>query len=392
MRKLLSIILLIGNVSYVMAQGALSAYNIGKSDASLIVESRKYLCQGNIDEAILSYSHLLEQEKALRNGGRTVNGDYVAEYAYVLALSGLYDGALMNIDLARSLHAPTADFFTGQILKVIGYKELGEGFEAKSTAPDWIRNSYNTLYERYKTEVTMDVSDYSASLQRANTLSSSGQEIQALIIFESLGKQYPRYYLPFVCQSTMWEKFGNLSYAQNRLSHGLSLYPDDGSDKRKNYANHLAKIENQLYRTGESKWNALISKYEPRPMLYVGGSAGKNLFALNSRIGLYTNNRFTATANIGYTYSGASSFIIGASCYKTWGFFLAGLGINEMLSKNANVFTISPMTGLSFLNKDGNSSYDITLSIDFPIGKDTKVGYTLSFGRTFYFDFKGFKK
>ena len=50
------------------------------------------------------------------------------------------------------------------------------------------------------------------------------------------------------------------------------------------------------------------------------------------------------------------------------------------------------MTGLSFLNKNGNASYDITLSVDFPIGKGTKVGYTVSFGRTFYFDIKGKKQ
>lgn len=391
MRKFF-ILLLIGFSPYLSAQSVFDSFNIRKNDVSAIVEARKQLCQGNINEAIVLYSTLIENEKSLRNGGRSVNGDYVAEYAYVLALSGLYDGALMNIDLARSLHAPTADFFTGQVLKVIGYKELGEGFDAKATVPEWIRGSYMTLNEKYKTQASMDVSEYSASLQRANILSAAGQEIQALIIFESLEKQYPRYYLPFVCESTMWEKFGNLSFAQSSLSHGLSLYPDDGSEKHKNYATHLAGLENQLYRTGESKWNALINKYEPRPMLYIGGSAGKNLFSLNSRIGLYTNNRFTASANIGYTYSGGSSFSIGASCYKTWGFFMAGLGINEMLAKNNNLFTISPMTGLSFLNKDGNSSYDITLSIDFPFAKDAKVGYTLSFGRTFYFDFKGFKK
>lgn len=395
MKKLILLFLVIGIPSCLYAQGLIASLKSKKVESAVstsIVDARKQLCQGNLNEAIVSYSKIIEAEKESRNGGRAVNGDYVAEYAYVLALSRLYDGALINIDLARGLQAKTADFFTGQILKVIGYKESGEGFESKTTAPEWISSAYLELNERYKSEAVMDVSDYSASLQRANTLSSSGQEIQALVILESLGKQYPRYYLPLVCKSSMWENMGNLSYAQKSLSQALTLYPDDGTEKRQEYANHLSKLEKQLYQTGESWWERFLRKHEPRPMLYVGGSAGKGFFSLNSRLGVYTNRRFTASLNFGYTYSGASSFNIGASCYKTWGVFLAGIGFNEMFANESNVFTLSPMAGLSFLNKNGNSSYDITVSVDFPFVEEMSVGYSISFGRTFYFDFNGFKK
>lgn len=393
MKRFILILLLIAHAPLLMGQDVLGTLRaITKVDKTTIVEARKYLCHGNLDEAIVLYSQLIENEKGLRSGGRSVNGDYVAEYAYALALSRLYDGALMNIDLARSLHAPFADFFTGQILSVMGYEELAEGFKGSTIAPKWISGSYAVLTERYKSDAIMDVSDYNASLQRANALSSAGMEIQALVIFETLGRCYPHYYLPYVCKSSMWEQFGNPSFAEKNLSHALSLYPEDGTEKRQDYANHLTSLEKQLYKTGASKWSVFLKKYEPRPMLYVGGSAGKGFFSINSRLGVYTNNHITASVTLGYTYSGTSSFNIGASAYKTWGIFLAGLGINERVAKNNNIFTISPMTGLSILSKDGNSSFDITISVDFPIGKDTKIGYTLSFGRTFYFDFKGFRK
>lgn len=365
---------------------------IEKIDPDLVVEARKLLCQGKMNEAIISYSDLIECEKALRSAGRSVDGNHVAEYAYVLALNGFYDGALVNIDLARNLHASTADFFTGQILKVMGYDELAQGFDSKATPPDWIAGSYQVLYDRFRSAASIDVSDYSASLQRANTLSSSGQDIQALVILESLGRQFPKYYLPWVSQSALWEIFENVSYAAKTLSTGLSLYSEDGSEKRKVYADHLSSLEQQLYAIGSSKWKSFLNKYEPRPMLYVGGSAGKGFFSINSRLGVYTNNNISLSANIGYAYSGSSSFSIGLSGYKTWGVFLAGFGISDSVSKDSNTFSVSPLAGLSFLDKSGNSSYDITLSLDLSFSKGAHLGYTLSFGRTFYFDFKGFKK
>ena len=68
-----------------------------------------------------------------------------------------------------------------------------------------------------------------------------------------------------------------------------------------------------------------------------------------------------------------------------------GLGINEAISSSDNVFSITPAVGLTFMNKDKDASYDILLNYMIPVKSGFPTTLVVSFGRTFYFTYKGKK-
>ena len=125
----------------------------------------------------------------------------------------------------------------------------------------------------------------------------------------------------------------------------------------------------------------------PKLMTYVGASAAKDMYSLNGRMGLYTSNKFSASLNVGLNYAGEKfSGSIGVSGYKAWGIFVCGLGITDMFGKDMNTFSLTPSVGLSFLNKRQTSSFDITLSGYVPFSSDQEFSYSISIGKTIYFD------
>ena len=83
---------------------------------------------------------------------------------------------------------------------------------------------------------------------------------------------------------------------------------------------------------------------------------------------------------------------IGLSAYKAFGVFVVGLGVNQQFAKEANVFSLAPSVGLSFLNKSQTSSFDVTLNGYVPFSSDQEFSYSISVGKTIYFDLNGILK
>lgn len=131
----------------------------------------------------------------------------------------------------------------------------------------------------------------------------------------------------------------------------------------------------------------------PKMMTYVGAGIAKDMYSLNGRMGVYTSNKFSASLNIGLNYASEQfSGSIGVSAYKAWGVFVGGLGVTEMFSKEQNTFSLTPSIGLSFLNKSQTSSFDVMVNGYIPFSSDQKFSYSISVGKTIYFDLNGLLK
>ena len=164
--------------------------------------------------------------------------------------------------------------------------------------------------------------------------------------------------------------------------------PQELNENKQIFTNHLSKVNQQAASFENASWmKRLLGMNPPKMMAYVGASVAKNIYSLNGRIGLYTSNRFSASLNMGLNYaSEAFSGSVGLSAYKTWGIFVGGLGVTDVFSKDSNTLNLTPSVGLSFLNKNQTSSFDIMVNGYIPFFSDQKFSYSVSVGKTIYFD------
>lgn len=352
------------------------------------------LSNGEIEQALQLYNATIESEKEKRQTGKGVSGDLLAEFSYALALHHDFEAALINIDRARMVGTKYGDFYAAQVLTLMGYSEVSQQLMKQAKVPEWINDTYQGLNEKYKATVSINRDAPEVALKRANKLAANRQTIQAMALFEELAMLYPDTYIIYVDYSTVWENLGYYAYAAQLLQKGIDLMPQEQSRNKQIFQNHLAKV-NQMKATSENaSWmKRILGMNPPKLMTYVGASAAKDMYSLNGRMGLYTSNKFSASVNVGLNYASEQfSGSIGVSGYKAWGIFVGGLGITDMFGKDTNTFSLTPSIGLSFLNKSQTSSFDIMVNGYIPFSSEQKFSYSISVGKTIYFDLNGLLK
>lgn len=368
--------------------------SIGISNAKALNEARTQIKTDNIYMALLSYTKLIEQSQTQRSAGSGVSGDLLAEYAYALALHHDFEPALMNIDRARMVGTKYGDFYAAQVLTLMGYSDAAQQLMRQAKVPEWINGFYQGLNEKYKATTSINRDAPETALKRANKLAANRQTIQAMALFEELAAIYPDTYIIYVDYCTVWESLGYYSYAAQLLQKGIDLMPKEESETKQIFSNHLTKVNELKAKFENASWmKRLLGVNPPKLMTYVGASAAKGMYSLNGRTGLYTSNKFSASLNVGLNYASKEfSGSIGVSGYKTWGIFVGGLGITDMFGKNTNTLSLTPSVGLSFLNKSQTSSFDIMVNGYIPFSSEQKFSYSISVGKTIYFDLNGMLK
>ena len=360
---------------------------IGTGKSNLTSEARVCLKMGDVDKALVAYSQAVEQKQIQRNGGKGVKGDLLAEYAYTLALRHDFEAALVNIDRARMLGTEYDDFYAAQILTLMDYTDAAQQLMRFVKAPDWINGIYQGLNEKYKTTASINRDAPETALKRANKLAATKQTIQAMALFEELARIYPESYIIYIDYSTVWESMGYYAYAAQLLQKGIGLMPDDQTENKQIFQNHLTMVTDKSLRHENAPW---VKKFfgldQLKLMTYAGASIAKDSYMFNGRLGVYTSEKFSASLNLGMGYVGEFSGNIGLSAYKTWGVFVGGMGFTGMFSKSSNSFNYTLSAGLSFLNKKQTSSFDIMVNGNFPFTKGSNVSYSISIGKTIYFD------
>ena len=371
-----------------------SAQTLGKGFMGLVGKSAGLTAQqeahtalkmGMVEQAVNKYAVAVTEAQERRNGGRGVDGDLLAEYAYALALHHDFEGALVNIDRAWMLNAKHKNFFAAQILALMHYTSAAEQLEKKAKVPVWMDENYKTQIVKYAISYAINRDEPQKALKRATQLIQKGQMIQAIALFEELYRLYPRAYIIPISYATVWERMGEYGDAAQLLRQGIGMMAENEGN-RSVYTNHLQKVEHKAAQNRQ--WvRKIIGSNPPKLMTYVGGTAGKDYFSLDGKVGMYTSSKFSASLNVGIGYTNKSaSGTIGFSAYKTWGVFVVGMGINDRIEKSGNTFSLSPQVGLSFMNRRQTSSFDIMLGGYIPCMADGKFSYSLSIGKTIYFD------
>ena len=135
-----------------------------------------------------------------------------AEYAYALALSGCYDGAIMNLDKIIASGQADKDvlFYISQVLKLMEYDTVANVFwtQELSYPPSWISGQHQSFVEKYKRPASINTDNLGTTLQRAKKLADHRQYIQSMVLFLELIETYPDQYLPCVGLSALLENLG----------------------------------------------------------------------------------------------------------------------------------------------------------------------------------------
>lgn len=367
---------------------------IGGNYAGQTKNAHASLKQNDINAAIMAYSQVIELAQNLRNIGHGVSGELLAEYSYALALHHDFEAALMNIDRARMVGTKYGDFYAAQVLTLMGYNEAAQQLMKQAKVPDWINGVYQGLNVKYKSTASINRDAPETALKRANKLAANRQTIQAIALFEELAAIYPNTYIIYLDYSTVWESLGYYAYAAYLLQKGIDMMPQTENENKQIFHNHLTKVNQMKASFENASWlKRLLGMNPPKMMTYVGASAAKDMYSLNGRVGVYTSNKFSASLNLGLNYvSEQFSGSIGVSTYKAWGIFVGGLGVTDMFSKEQNTFSLTPSVGLSFLNKSQTSSFDVMVNGYIPFSSDQKFSYSISVGKTIYFDLNGLLK
>lgn len=364
-----------------------SIISASKSNPYYQKDAQAKLNAGEIEKALVLYDEAIEDAKARRIGGKGVDGDLLAEYAYTLALHHNFEAALINIDRARFLEAKYKDFYSAQILKTMGYENAAEQFMQEAKIPEWISNTYQTLTAKYTTGVSINQDNPEEALKRANKLAANGQKVQAIALFEELLTFCPNIYIIYVDYSTVWESLKKYECASKILKKGIDLIPQDNETKA-TFNKHLDEIHETWRKQTSNTWaKKIFGAGLPKLMTYAGASFAGKVFSLNGRIGAYTSKKFSGSLNLGLSFASKQVMgNIGISAYKGWGIFLVGLGLTDSFSKGSNSIGLSPQVGLSVLNKNQTASFDFTIGCQIPFAAKPVISYNISIGETIYID------
>ena len=356
--------------------------NNGEFYAATYKNAQINLKAGDVDKAIVFYAQAVKQAHERRNSGHGVDAELLAEYAYALALNHDFEAALINIDRARMLGTKYVDFYSAQILLLMGHTYASEQFMKHAKIPNWIGDVYIEFSRKCAVVTTINRDTPENALIRANKLAAQRQFIQAIALFEELKTLYPEVSIIYVDYSTLWESLGYYGYAEQLLQAGINKMPSSTDEKSKQiFVNHLSEVVALKDEYENASWlKRILGMEPPKMMAYVGTS-------VNGRIGFYSSNKFSASVNYGLNYAGEQfSGSVGISANKAWGIFVVGLGLSDQFGEKSNIFSFSPSVGLTFLNKSQTSSFDIMLNGYIPFSSNQKFSYSISIGKTIYFD------
>lgn len=353
--------------------------------------AREFVLKGDFDRAISYYSSLLEKD--------TANVSLNGEYAYALALDGIYDAALSRLDRVWSLKdkSPDINFFISQVYALMGLNELAgefmKGVRPKKDIPSWINKQAPAMLEKYRYRPSGSESaqseDVAVRFKRANRMTAQNCDIQALAAFEGIISEYPGEYLPYVGYSIALEKTSLFERSAQEIEKAISITGNsqENSNTRQLLDKRLVTVKNKIGKGESAKYSGNMMK-DKMFTAYAGGMVAESYISLNGKIGTYQSGFGSVSVDLGLSSaSGISSFNAGVqSYYRTKKVLVAGYGLTASLQDGSSTVYFKISLGVSFMNKKKTSSFDIFLDGQEPLtpkGAATIMG--LSMGRSVYF-------
>lgn len=368
--------------------GAPESYPAGSGSLD---RARSLVLAEEFNKAIMLYAELVAED--------TLNSSLSAEFAYALALEGVYDGALARLDRVWSMSDTPADagYFASQVFSLMGYDDLAGEFIKKygNSAPAWVAASAAGLLEAHRNVAQgtplSGESDVVLKFKNANRLAARNSNMQSLALFEEIIREYPEEYLPYVGYSIALENAGLTAKAAQAVEKALDLAVEkEKGDEVINMLNQrLARISSlQETSAGVGETKAVSATGDTkRYMAYAGGMISQSYINLNARLGIYKKGVGSTSLDLGFGgASGAGALTIGMTTYVRQKVLVGGTGVEVGFGGGTTALNLHFSAGLSFMNREKSASWDIFLDgrqTVVPKGSPTTVGF--SFGRSIYF-------
>lgn len=385
-RIILAIIAILFNL-YAYPQNVVKIVKRAFANGCDTVECHKAVLSGRFDDAVELYATEIKRQQENRDNDHGVDGEVLAEYAYALALCHNFDYSLVNIDRARTLNAKHTVFYINQILCLMGNTNLANEF-LMTDIPEWLKpHCGRLLKQRVVKYAPCDSSTVSRKeLENVRKLAVSGQHVQALVLVRRLEEAYPDEYILPAVESVIWEELCDRNMAASSLKRATDMMNnEDHASEKAEYNKRLIELRKANPPLMKSVEN-VMRKNRVRAMVYAGGTIAKGNYSLNTRVGFYTYNQYSASLNLSFIFMKDNfSGSLGISGYKTWKFLVGGLGLSYMFGgENGNICLV-PTVGVTFPNSKHTASFDVTFNCYVPLSKSSTFNWGLSFGRTFYF-------
>jgi tetratricopeptide (TPR) repeat protein len=357
-------------------------------------KARNTILAENRNEAIAVYSKLVSTDAS--------NATLLAEDAYALALSGIYDAALMRLDLSWSNWPVTSDvkFFTAQVFSLMGYDDLAKEFwkPAENTkAPAWISSKASYFVQKYACRhphsSIKNREQLIAGFKHANELAAQNSYCQAIALFNDITSIYPKEYLPFVGYSITLEKAGAFSKSVQTIEKAISLIGNtaENNTTKQMLEQRLTSLQQimkspSIVSPPKTDQNAVPQPARLQMMAYAGGMVSPGYTNINGRIGYFISGSTNASLDLGIIKNeNISSTTAGLSVYSRVKNFVSGAGISLYSANSNENFAVKFSVGYSKMNKTHKSSLDIFLDFNRGLGQNAITTYVFSVGTSFYF-------
>jgi|WetSurMetagenome_2_1015567.scaffolds.fasta_scaffold00299_20 hypothetical protein len=392
-KKILFLLMLV----LMASQGSLLAQDkLNKTDNSTealkfgiisIENARSLIVSENINNAIGVYAQLVLRDTT----DVTVN----SEYAYALALGGIYDAALARLDRIWYHRGDNKEavFFVSQVYALMGLSDIADEFGESQTPPAWVSSLAPQLLRKYKRSI--HTSDNRVMLvtmfKQANRLTAQNYYLQALGRFGEITLTYPGEYLPYVGYSIALEKSGMFKNSAAATESAIKILGDspENAETKQVLEQRLASLKNAIANNGNS--SGLATPAPPavngtQKLIYAGGLIGSSYTSLNGKFGIFMSKASYATFDAGFTaFSGSSATTMGFTLYQRGKIMAGGMGLSASFVKGSTQFFYKVSLGPSIMNKSGTASWDIFIDGQRSLSKDGITTMGLSIGRSIYF-------
>jgi len=368
-----------------ISAGSTASYEVARA---LVLTER-------FERAIPAYSMLLATDSA--------NVSLNAEYAYVLALDGIYDAALSRLDRIWMLRgtSPDAGYYASQVFALMGYERLSgdfAGVTASASVPQWIAAKapgFLQKYGRRNSEEALAVEeDAMNSFKKANRLTAQGYYLKSSVLFEEITARYPEEVLPYVGYSIALERAGMLSPSARTIEKALTVAGNapEMEETRRMLDTRLTSLKTRIGTeiNPVSPVGTLLTKAggDSRKLIaYAGGMVAQSFISINGRFGIVKKGAGNTSVDLGLIRSGgATGITLGLTNYSRSKAFVAGYGLQGSFAGGGLGLNLKISVGLSFLNSDQTGSWDIFLDGYQPLlPKDGVTTVGMSIGRSVYF-------
>jgi tetratricopeptide (TPR) repeat protein len=357
--------------------------------------ARSLLLAENINSAIVVYAQLVEKDSA--------NVSLSSEYAYALALAGIYDAALARLDRVWNLEANNSDpnYFASQVFTLMGFSQLAGEFNRKqeiNTVPAWIAAKAPLLAQKYKRSKPPAAAGSREELvndfKRANSLAAQNACLQSIGLFEEMTTKYPGEFLPYVGYSIVLEKAGLYAKSADSITRAISVIGagPKQADARQFLEKRLLSLKTIIHTAGNARGVSAApvktaDKTSRQIMAYAGGMIFSGYFNLNTKLGYFFSDSGNVSVNLGFIRSGgSSSFNLGLLYYQRYKkVMVGGFGLSCSTGNSSLTLNMKVSAGLSFMNEKKTASWDIFGDLQIPFSQDYAKNYGFSIGRSIYF-------